>query len=209
LIDAAQSAAHYPLDVQRLDCDFLVFSGHKLYGPTGTGVLFGKSTHLTNMQPWQVGGSMIREVDYTQSSYADAPSRFEAGTPHLAGVAGLGHAIEFIREHITEAVQNHFQQLTAYTEARLRHIAPIQLLGRPTNRSGIFSFVAPEVHPHDLATFLDSHQVAVRAGHHCTQPLMKHYGVPATVRVSLAPYNSREDIDQFVSALEETLAFFA
>ncbi len=208
LLDAAQSAACLPLDVQALNCDFLVFSGHKVYGPMGIGVLYGKKKWLDACAPYQVGGGMVRSVTFEQATYSALPQRLEAGTPNIAGAVGLAAALQWLEGIGREAVWVHQQQLTAYTHAALHTVEGLRLIGTAEQRGGIFSFVLEGIHPHDVATFLDSHGFAVRAGHHCTQPLMTFYQLPATVRVSLGIYNHSTEIDALVQALRATKAFF-
>lgn len=201
LIDAAQSISAYPIDVTALDCDFLAFSGHKMYGPTGIGVLYGKSKHLAVMPPWQFGGEMIKSVEIERSIFAEPPHKFEAGTPPIAEAIGLGAAIDFIREQGLDRIRRKSQELLQYATEALREIPGVELIGIPRNKSAIISFLMDDIHPHDLATILNQVGVAVRAGHHCTQPLMASLGLPGTVRASLAFYNSKEDIDQLIKGL--------
>lgn len=208
LIDAAQSVAHYALDVQALDCDFLVFSGHKLYGPTGTGVLYGKREYLEEMSPWLYGGDMIRQVSYENTTFAPMPRRLEAGTPNLAGIAGLGAAIGFIQAQDAAAMRAHLHDLGAYVRQQLAAIPGLRIIGEAAQGSGIVSFVVEHIHPHDIATFLDHSDIAVRAGHHCTQPLMDRLGIHGTARASFALYNTRAEIDRLVAALHDMIAFF-
>ncbi|MEI6791148.1 MAG: SufS family cysteine desulfurase [Myxococcaceae bacterium] len=193
LIDAAQAAAHLPIDVQKLDCDFLVFSGHKIYGPTGTGVLYGKEALLNQMPPYQTGGDMIEVVSFEKTTYAKLPAKFEAGTPNISGVIGLGAAIEFLTS---------LSPCGRGIEGEgLRKIPGIKLFGDAENKLPIFSFTLGDIHPHDISSILDQEGVAVRAGHLCAQPLMKLLGVPALVRASLGVYNTQEDIDALCEAL--------
>ena len=208
LVDAAQSAAYYDLDVQQLDCDFLVFSGHKVFGPTGTGVLFGKKEHLDEMQPWHFGGEMIRSVSFKETTFADPPQKFEAGTPNIAGVAGLAAALQYIGTIGKEAAQAHLMALEQYTRAHLKRVEGLRIIGTAAKKSGIISFHLAFAHPHDIATVLDTHGVAIRAGHHCTQPIMDFYGIPATTRISFSVYNTKEDVDQLLEALESVKLIF-
>jgi cysteine desulfurase/selenocysteine lyase len=201
LVDAAQSAAHLPLDVQALDCDFLAFSGHKAYGPTGIGVLYGKRALLEQMPPYQTGGGMIRKVSWDEVVWADVPARFEAGTPAIAEAIGLHAALDFIdtigRERI--AAQEH--ALTQYALQRLQEVPDLRLYGPQPDRAGIFAFTLADIHPHDIATVLDSRDIAIRSGHHCAHPLGVRLGVPATARVSLAIYNDTDHIDALIEGL--------
>lgn len=209
LLDVAQSIAHYPIDVQQLDCDFLVFSGHKLFGPTGVGVLYGKEDLLQGMKPYQYGGDMIREVTFDHTSFADLPNKFEAGTPNIAGVIGLGLAIDFVASLDRTALLQELQELQGYTEAALKAVTGLRLIGEASARTAIFSFSLADIHPHDIATFLGEAQIATRAGHHCTQPVMDFFGLPATTRASLSIYNTRDDVDKLVKTLGEIQAFFS
>jgi cysteine desulfurase/selenocysteine lyase len=201
LVDAAQSAAHLPLDVQALDCDFVAFSGHKAYGPTGIGVLYGKRALLEQMPPYQTGGGMIRKVSWDEVVWADVPARFEAGTPAIAEAIGLHAALDFIdaigRERI--AAQEH--ALTQYALQRLQEMPDLRLYGPQPDRAGIFAFTLADIHPHDIATVLDSRDIAIRSGHHCAHPLGDRLGVPATARVSLAIYNDTDHIDALIEGL--------
>ncbi len=208
LIDGAQSAAHLPIDVQDLDCDFFAFSAHKLFGPTGVGVLYGKARWLQQMEPYQFGGEMIKTVSFEKSVYADLPHKFEAGTPNIAGVVGLGVAIDYIENIGHGAMSTYLAELTEYALQQLQAISRLQLIGTAPQRSCILSFIMEGVHPHDIATILDQHGVAVRAGHHCTEPVMQFFKVPGTVRASFAPYNTREEVDRLVEGLREVQTIF-
>lgn len=201
LIDAAQSIGTYSLDVQELDCDFLAFSGHKMYGPTGIGVLYGKSEHLEAMPPWQYGGEMIKSVQIEKSIFADVPHKFEAGTPPIAEAVALGTAVDFILDFGLDKIQEQNQQLLNYATEALGEVPGLSIIGQAEHKSAIISFMLDDIHPHDLATILNQSGVAIRAGHHCTQPLMTSLGLPGTARASLAFYNSRNDIDQLVKGL--------
>lgn len=209
LIDMAQSMAHYPIDVQDLDCDFISFSGHKLFGPTGIGVLYGKEEHLKAMEPYQYGGDMIREVTFDRTTFADLPNKFEAGTPNIAGVIGLGLAVDFLSSIDRSAALQELQRLQGYTQAALEGVKGLRLIGQAAARTAIFSFALAGIHPHDIATFLGEEQIATRAGHHCTQPIMDYFGLPATVRASLSLYNTQDDVDQLVKTLGEIQTFFS
>lgn len=208
LIDGAQSAAHYEIDLKKLDCDFFVCSGHKLYGPTGIGLLYGKTKHLEEMQPWQLGGSMIRKVSIEETTFAPSPQKFEAGTPNIAGVIGLGYAVDFLQQLDHSEVRDHLHHLVRYAETQIKAIKGLRIIGNATQKSGILSFLFEQIHPHDVATIIDAKGLALRAGHHCTQPLMDYYQIPATLRASFGIYNSEADIDQLVAALKEVQSLF-
>ncbi len=208
LIDGAQSTAHYPIDVTTLDADFFTFSGHKIFGPTGIGILYGKQAILEKMAPTQYGGDMIRSVSFEETSFAPSPQRFEAGTTNIAGVIGLGYAIDFLNQLDTPAIGTYLKMLGAYAEEQLSAIEGLSIVGTAENKTGIISFVIQDIHPHDIASFLGAANIAIRAGNHCTQPLMKHLGLPATSRASLSIYNTKKDIDLLVLAIKETIDFF-
>jgi cysteine desulfurase/selenocysteine lyase len=208
LIDGCQAVAHMPVDVRALDCDFYVFSGHKLYGPSGVGALYGKSALLSAMPPWQGGGDMIRSVTMERTEYADLPYKFEAGTPAIAEAIGLGAALEFVEGLGWDAIHAHEQDLLAYATERLAGFNSLRLIGQPRARSGVISFVLDGVHAHDVGTILDTEGVAVRAGHHCAQPVMDRFGVPATVRASFGVYNDRGDVDALVAGLRKATEIF-
>jgi cysteine desulfurase/selenocysteine lyase len=203
LIDAAQSISHLAIDVQELDCDFLVFSGHKLYGPTGIGVLYGKEEILEAMPPWQGGGDMIHSVSFAETTYADLPNKFEAGTPHIAGVIGLGAAIDYISGIGLEAVMAHEEALLRRATERLRHIHGVRLIGQATHKAAVLSFVVddPPLSTLDVGTRLDLEGIAVRTGHHCCMPVMTRFAIPGTVRASFALYNTLAEVDAFADAL--------
>jgi len=203
LIDGAQSAPHLRIDVQHLDADFYAFSGHKVYGPTGIGVLYGKHTLLESMPPYQGGGDMIRRVTFEKTTYAPPPARFEAGTPNIAGAIGLKKAIEYVQSIGLEAIAEHERELTAYATQKLLDIEGLQIIGTAKEKSSVVSFVIDGVHPHDLGTILDMDGVAIRAGHHCAQPLMARFGVPATARASMAVYNTQEEIDALAQSIRK------
>jgi cysteine desulfurase/selenocysteine lyase len=208
LLDGAQAVAHTPVDVRDLDCDFYAFSGHKLYGPTGIGVLYGKAELLESMPPWQGGGDMIRSVTFEKTIYNALPHKFEAGTPNVADVIGLGAAIDYLTGLGQDAVAAHEHQLLKYALERLQDVPGLLLIGTPTNRAGSVSFVLDGVHPHDIGTILDEEGIAVRTGHHCTQPLMDRFGVPATARASVACYNTFEEIDALIRGLARVREVF-
>ena len=209
VVDAAQSVPHVEVDVRALDCDFLVFSGHKLYGPMGIGVLYGRKHLLDRLPPWQGGGGMIEKVTFEATTWAKPPARFEAGTPPVAEAVGLAAAIDYLTHLDLAAVKAHEDQLVCEASERLARIEKLRLIGTAPGKTAVVSFVIDEIHPHDLGTILDGSGVAVRAGHHCAQPLMRHYGVPATVRASFGVYNTREDIDQLIDAIGEARRRFA
>ena len=208
LVDGAQSTAHYPIDVSDLDCDFFTFSGHKIFGPTGIGVLYGKATHLVTMTPYQFGGDMIRMVTYQDATYAPAPQKFEAGTTNIAGVIGLGNAIDFLVQFDKKEIAQFVKALGNYTREKLLGINDLTIIGNAKNKTGIVSFVLKNAHPHDVATFLGVANIAIRAGHHCTQPLMDFYEIPATTRASFSIYNNREEIDFLVEEVKNIQRFF-
>lgn len=209
LVDGAQAVAHMPVDVQALGCDFYAFSGHKVFGPTGIGVLYGRASLLDAMPSYQSGGGTIRSVTFENTLYADVPNRFEAGTPHIAGIVGLAAAIDYLSGIGLDRVAEYERELVAYGTESLSDIPGLRLIGTAPRKAGIFSFVIDEVHPHDVGTILDRGGVAIRAGHHCCQPLMARFGVPATARASLACYNTREEIDALVRSLHTVRTVFA
>jgi len=203
LVDGAQGAPHLPVDVGALDCDFYTFSGHKLFGPTGVGILYGKKSHLEAMPPYEGGGSMIRSVSFEKTTYADPPARFEAGTPNIAGAVGLEAAIDYLNSLGLAGIAAHEDALLGYATERLLEIPGLQLMGTAREKVGALSFAMDNAHPHDIGTILDMEGVAIRAGHHCAQPLMARYRVPAMARASLAFYNTREDVDALVMGLRK------
>ena len=208
LIDGAQAVAHMPVDVRALGCDFYVFSGHKVFGPTGVGVLYGREQLLEDMPPYQGGGGMIRAVTFEHTVYADLPHRLEAGTPHIAGAVGLAEALRYLESLGFDRVGAHEHELLAYGVEALSRVPGLRLFGTGRERAGILAFVLDGVHAHDVATILDRAGVAVRAGHHCCQPLMARLGLPATVRASVAIYNTCAEIDVLVRALDEVRSIF-
>ena len=201
LLDGAQAAAHLPLDVAALDADFYCCSGHKLFGPTGTGVLYGKRELLEAMPPVRGGGDMIKSVTFAKTTYADLPNKLEAGTPHIAGVIGLGAALEWIEGVGLEAIGLHEERLLAHATAALTAIDGVRLIGTAAHKSAILSFMVGDIHPHDLGTIADQEGVALRTGHHCTQPVMDRFGVPATARASFSVYNDEADVAALVRAI--------
>lgn len=210
LIDGAQSIPHMPVDVKSLDADFYAFSAHKMLGPTGLGILYGKKSFLERMEPVNFGGEMINEVRYDYADWAELPYKFEAGTPNIAGAAGFGSAIEYLNKLTMEAIRNHEVELTSYALERLAELETIKIFGplNPEHRGGAISFVDKDIHPHDIAQFLDSRGIAVRAGHHCAMPLTKLLGVPATARASFYIYNTKDEIDELARALKEMRRYF-
>ncbi len=201
LVDGAQSVAHMAVDVQDLDCDFFVLSGHKLFGPTGVGVLYGKAQHLEAMPPYQGGGDMIRSVTFEKTRYNKPPQKFEAGTPNIAGVIGLGAAIDYLRGLEWEAIGAYEHDLLTYATEKLAAIERVHLIGTAPHKTGVLSFVIDGIHPHDIGTILDFDGIAIRAGHHCTQPLMDRLGLSATARASFSFYNTREEVDLLATAI--------
>lgn len=209
LVDGAQAAAHQRIDVAALDADFYTISGHKAYGPTGIGALWGRAELLSEMRPYQGGGDMIREVRVDGVDFADPPQRFEAGTPNVAGVVGLGRAIGFMREVGFEAIRAHENALLAELLFALREIPQLRLIGEPHHRASSVSFVIDDIHAQDVATVLDNEGIAVRVGHHCAQPLLDHFGEKATIRASLALFNSMEDVQRLVDGLHKARRILA
>lgn len=208
LIDGAQAVAHMNVDVQHLDCDFYVFSGHKLYGPTGVGVLYGKHSILDSMPPWLGGGDMIHTVSFEESTYAPVPQRFEAGTPNIAGVTGLKAAINYVNTIGLDVIQAYEEELLTYANNELLSIPGLKIIAEAAPRAGIISFVMDGIHPHDLGTILDTDGVAIRAGHHCAMPLMTRFGIPGTARASLALYNTQDDVIALVNSLRKAQDLF-
>jgi cysteine desulfurase / selenocysteine lyase len=208
LVDGAQSAAHLKVDVQELGCDFYAFSGHKLFGPTGIGVLYGRSDLLERMPPWQGGGDMIASVTFEGSTWAELPAKFEAGTPHIAGVVGLGAAINWITSVGLEAVTAYEHELLNYATAEVSKIPGVRIVGAARERASILSFAVNGVHPHDVGQVLDADGIAIRAGHHCAQPVMARFGVAATARASFAAYNTHEEVDALIRGIHRVKQVF-
>jgi len=208
LVDGCQAVPRMPVDVRALGCDFYLFSGHKAYGPTGTGVLYGRYDVLDAMPPWQTGGGMILNVEIDHTDFQEPPHRFEAGTPDIAGAVGIGLAVDFIEELGREAIRDHEEALTGYAVDRVSHIPGVNVVPGGQRRLSVFSFNVEGVHPHDVGTVLDQHNVAVRVGHHCAQPLMEKLGLAGTVRASLGVYNDETDIDRLVAAIEACREMF-
>jgi cysteine desulfurase/selenocysteine lyase len=209
LLDGAQAVPHMRVDVRSLDCDFYVFSGHKLFGPTGIGVLYGKAELLDSMPPYQGGGEMIKSVTFEKTLYADLPYKFEAGTPNIAGAIGLGEAIDYVEALGFDRIMAHEQELLDYGARALSSIEGVQIIGTAAHKSGILSFIMDGVHPHDIGTILDAEGIAVRTGHHCAQPVMDRFQIPATARASLAMYNTKEDIDALVLGIDRVIEVFS
>jgi cysteine desulfurase/selenocysteine lyase len=208
LVDGAQAVAHLPVNVRDLGCDFYVFSGHKLYGPTGVGVLWARAEHLERMPPYQGGGEMILSVSFERTEYNRIPHKFEAGTPHIEGVVGLAPALDYLAGLGLEAIGAHERDLLEYATEALSEIPGLRLLGTAREKSGVISFTLDGVHPHDVGTILDQEGVAIRTGHHCAQPVMERFGVPATARASFGLYNTRAEVDALVAALRKVRAVF-
>lgn len=208
LLDGAQAVPHLPVDVQAIGCDFYVFSGHKAYGPTGSGVLWGRHELLKKMPPYMGGGDMIRHVTFEKTLFADPPHRFEAGTPDIAGAVGLGAALEYLENIGMEAVHRHGLELLDYGTRALAGLDGVRIIGTAAEKVSILSFAIEGIHPHDIGTILDGEGIAVRTGHHCAQPVMEFFGVPATTRASLSLYNTAEDIDRLVAGLAKVIEVF-
>jgi cysteine desulfurase/selenocysteine lyase len=204
-VDGAQSIQHTKIDVRDINCDFFAFSSHKVFGPTGVGVLYGKEAILEKMPPYQGGGDMIAKVTFERTTYNELPFKFEAGTPHIAGVICLGKALEFLSQFDIEAIQKHENELTEYAQDLLSTFEGINLIGEAKKKASVVSFTIDGLHPFDVGTLLDKQGIAVRTGHHCTQPLMDFYKIPGTIRASFAFYNTKEEIDTFISAVEKSI----
>ena len=208
LVDGAQGAPHLVVDVQDLDCDFYIISGHKMFGPTGSGVVYGRAEFLEKMNPFHGGGSMIRSVTFEKTTYAGIPEKFEAGTPAIASQIGLGASIDYLNSIDRDAAHRHEQELLAYATERLMAIEGVRIIGTAREKASVVSFVIDDVHPHDVGTILDQAGIAIRAGHHCAQPVMQHFRVPATARASFAFYNTREEVDRLAEAVEKVIRVF-
>ncbi len=209
LLDAAQTVSHIPVDVQKLDCDFLAFSGHKLYGPTGIGVLYGRENLLEKMPPFMGGGDMISKVTFTKTTYNELPFKFEAGTSNIADAIGLGAAIDYIEAVGFDAIAGHEKRVLEYATNELSLIEGLRIIGTAPGKSSVISFVLQNIHPHDVGTFLDYEGIAVRTGHHCTQPLMDRFNIPATSRASFAIYNTMEEADTLVRGVKKVIEAFS
>ncbi|MEP6920961.1 MAG: cysteine desulfurase [bacterium] len=209
LIDGAQSAPHMPIDVQDLDCDFYAFSGHKMFAPTGSGVVYGKAALLEKMNPFQGGGDMIRSVTFEKTTYADLPNKFEAGTPAIASQIGLGAAIDYLNSIGREQAAAHEHELLRYATEQLSAIEGVRIIGTAKEKASVLSFVIDEIHPHDIGTILDQEGIAVRAGHHCAQPVMQRFNIPATARASFAFYNTKAEVDVLARTIEKVIEIFS
>ncbi len=208
MIDAAQAVNHFPVDVQELNCDFLAFSGHKIYGPTGIGVLYGKENLLDQMPPFMGGGDMILKVTFEKSTYNELPFKFEAGTSNIAGAIGLGTALDYVTNIGLEIISRYEKDLLDYATKSLKQVEGLKIIGNAGEKSAVLSFVFENIHPHDIGTFLDFEGVAVRTGHHCTQPVMDRYNIPATTRASIAMYNTKSEIDVLTNGLKKITEVF-
>ena len=208
LVDGAQAVPHLPVDVQELDCDFFAFSGHKMFGPTGIGILFGKEGLLDTMPPYQGGGDMILEVSFDGTTYNALPYKFEAGTPNISGAIGLGAAVTYLQSVGMEAISIYEHDLLVYMTGQLNEVDGLRLIGTAADKASVQSFLLDDIHPHDLGTILDHQGVAIRTGHHCAMPVMDFYGVPGTARASLALYNNRDDVDRLVASLTTAKEIF-
>lgn len=209
LIDAAQSIQHLRIDVQELKCDFLAFSGHKLYGPTGIGALYAKEEHLKKMRPYQGGGDMIRTVSFEKTTYNDLPYKFEAGTPNIAGAIGLGKAIQYVENVGINRIARYEAELLEYAQNTLSEIKELRIIGTAKDKASVVSFVLDDIHPHDIGTMLDMDGVAVRTGQHCTEPLMRRFGIPATTRASISFYNTKEEINVLAESIHKVIKMFS
>lgn len=209
LVDAAQTVPHMALDVQAWDCDFLVFSGHKMFGPTGTGILYGKEKWLNDMPPFMGGGSMIKKVTFEKTTYNELPHKFEPGTPHIAGGIGLGAAVDYIQSIGYEAIGAQESALLEYATKSLEQVPEIRIIGQAAHKAGVISFLIGDIHPYDAGTILDRMGVAIRTGHHCTQPLMDRFGIPGTMRASFAFYNTFEEIDRMMEGIQRVRQMFS
>ena len=209
MIDGAQAVQHMKVNVTDLDVDFYCFSGHKMYGPTGIGILYGKKEILDEMEPYQGGGDMIKSVTFEKTIYNDVPHIFEAGTPNIVGAIGLGKAIDFIEDTTIEKIEEHEMDLLNYATKKISNIDGVKIIGTSDNKASVISFVMDGIHPHDIGTIMDNLGIAIRAGHHCTQPVMDFYDIPATARASFAIYNTKEDVDKLIEGIEKTKEIFA
>jgi cysteine desulfurase/selenocysteine lyase len=209
LIDGAQSAPHMQVDVQDLDCDFFAFSGHKMFAPTGSGIVFGKAALLEKMNPFQGGGDMIKSVTFEKTIYGDLPNKFEAGTPAIASQIGLGAAIDYLSSMDREQAAAHEQELLRYATEKITAIEGVRVIGTAHEKTSVLSFVIDDIHPHDIGTILDQEGIAVRAGHHCAQPVMQRFNVPATARASFAFYNTKEEVDVLARTIERVVEIFS
>ncbi len=208
ILDASQSVQHLKVDVQELDCDFLVFSGHKIYGPTGIGVLYGKKNLLEKIPPYQTGGDMIRSVSFERTIYADVPQKFEAGTQNIEGAIGLGASIHYVKNIGLDKIFAYEKELLNYATEKMLEIPEITIIGTSKNKASVISFMLEDIHPHDVGTILDKFGIAVRTGQHCTEPVMKHFGIPATTRASFAFYNTKDEINVFIDGIKQVIETF-
>ena len=209
MIDGAQAVQHMPLNIEKLGADFYCFSGHKMYAPTGIGVLFGKKELLEKMPPYQGGGDMIKSVTFEKTIYNDIPNRFEAGTPNISGAIGLGAAIDYITKVDMYDIAEHEKELLDYATQEIKKIEEVTVIGNSSEKASVLSFVIDKIHPHDIGTIMDKHGVAIRTGHHCTQPIMDFYEISATARASFGIYNSKEDVDKMIYSIKKTIEVFA
>ena len=208
LIDGAQAVQHIPIDVKEIDADFYCFSGHKIYAPTGIGILYGKKKLLDEMPPYQGGGDMIKSVTFEKTIYNEVPNKFEAGTPNISGAIGLGTAIDYIQDIGIDNIAKHESELLNYATEKIKEIKGVKIIGNAKDKASVLSFTMENIHPHDIGTIMDSHGVAIRAGNHCTQPVMDFYSIPATARASFAIYNDKTDVDKLISSVKKTMEVF-
>ena len=208
LVDGAQAIQHIPVDMKKMNADFYCFSGHKMYAPTGIGVLYGKKILLDDMVPYQGGGDMIKSVTFEKTIYNDVPNKFEAGTPNISGAIGLGIAIDYINDIGIENIAEHEAKLLEYATEKINKIEGVKIIGNAKNKASVLSFVINEIHPHDIGTIMDSQGVAIRAGNHCTQPIMDFYSIPATARASFSMYNTKEDVDKLIISIKKAIEVF-
>jgi len=208
LVDGAQAIQHIPIDMKEMNADFYCFSGHKMYAPTGIGILYGKKKLLDEMPPYQGGGDMIKSVTFEKTIYNDVPNKFEAGTPNISGAIGLGIAIDYINDIGIENIAEHESNLLEYATEKINEIDGVRIIGNARNKASVLSFVINKIHPHDIGTIMDSHGIAIRAGNHCTQPIMDFYSIPATARASFAIYNTKEDVDKLIISIKKTIEVF-
>ena len=208
LVDGAQAVQHIPIDIQNIGADFYCFSGHKLYGPTGIGILYGKKQLLDEMPPYQGGGDMIKSVTFDRTTYNNVPHKFEAGTPNISGVIGLSAAVDYVKEIGIEEISKHEYELLEYASEELRKIDDVDIIGNAEDKASVISFVIKNIHPHDIGTIMDSDGVAIRAGKHCTDPVMDFYCIPATARASFAAYNNKDDVDKLIKSVKKAIEVF-
>ena len=208
LVDGAQAVQHIPIDIQNIGADFYCFSGHKLYGPTGIGILYGKKQLLDEMPPYQGGGDMIKSVTFDRTTYNNVPHKFEAGTPNISGVIGLSAAVDYVKEIGIEDISKHESELLKYASEELRKIDDVDIIGNADDKASVISFVIKNIHPHDIGTIMDSDGVAIRTGKHCTDPVMDFYCIPATARASFAAYNNKDDVDKLIKSVKKAIEVF-